>query len=201
MFSPQDLKRPAFNKTLKGYVPAEVDEYIMFLLKKYKEVYDEYAVLEEKYKAALEKLDTAKSEESAITQTIVNAQKMADAIVGDAKAKANEIKSSVADGCDRVLEVYVNKVSEQRERLAESERLVMQFKDELFAAYKKHIALLDEIMPDEPATPYLSDDELVDKAIDLAKESLDPETLNELSGADTSDASDDSVGGDTATES
>ncbi len=184
MFSPQDLKRPAFNKTIKGYVPGEVDEYVMFLLTKYKELYDAHASLEAKYKEVVDQLDTAKSEESTITQTIVNAQKMADAIVADAKTKAKDITDSVSAGCERVLEVYRAKVAEQRDKLAECEELVLKFKDSLYAAYKNHIAMIDEIMPDTEPTPYLSDEELVDTAIDFAKESLDPGTLEELVGAE-----------------
>jgi cell division initiation protein len=193
MFTPQELKRPAFNKTLKGYVPSEVDEYVFFLLTKYKEVYEGYAALEAKYKEAVDRLDAAKNEENTITQTIVNAQKMADAIIADAKSKSKEITDSVSAGCERVLEAYRRKVAEERDKLAECEELVLRFKDSLYEAYKAHIEMIDKIMPDADPTPYLSDEELVDTAIDFAKESLDPETLGEIMGADDeSDAADDS---------
>jgi len=184
MFSPQELKRPAFNKTLKGYVPSEVDEYVMFLLTKYKEVYDECAILEAKYKKVADQLDEAKSEESTITQTIVNAQKMADAIVADAKSKAKAITDSVTAGCERVLDAYRTKVAAERDKLAECEALVLEFKESLYAAYKGHIEMIDRIMPDAEPTPYISDEDLVDTAIEFAKETLDPGTLEEVVGAD-----------------
>ena len=34
MISPQDLRRNAFTKAIKGYSVAEVDEYIAFLIDK-----------------------------------------------------------------------------------------------------------------------------------------------------------------------
>ena len=35
MLAPHELKSKAFSKTLKGYSPAEVDDYIEFLIDKY----------------------------------------------------------------------------------------------------------------------------------------------------------------------
>ena len=41
MLAPHELKSKAFSKTLKGYSPAEVDDYIEFLIDKYTELYRE----------------------------------------------------------------------------------------------------------------------------------------------------------------
>ena len=183
MISPQDIKRNAFSKTLKGYSTTEVDEYILFLLKKYNEAYNEYAELERKYNSVLNQLNEVKSEENTISATIVSAQKMADAIVNDAKEKANEIKSAVSDGCDKILGAYMTKVTAERDKLAKCEEAVADFKESLYVAYKKHIALIDGIMPDEEPTPYLSDEELEDKAVAFANEKINPSTLEEINAA------------------
>lgn len=183
MISPQDIKRNAFSKTLKGYSTTEVDEYILFLIKKYNEAYNEYAELERKYNSVLNQLNEVKSEENTISATIVSAQKMADAIVNDAKEKANEIKSAVSDGCDKILGAYMTKVTAERDKLAKCEEAVADFKESLYVAYKKHIALIDGIMPDEEPTPYLSDEELEDKAVAFANEKINPSTLEEINAA------------------
>lgn len=187
MISPQDLKRTSFSKTLKGYSTTEVDEYVLFLLTKYNEAYSEYAELERKYNAVLAKLEEVKSEENTISATIVNAQKMADVIVNDAKEKANEIKSAVSESCDRIIDVYMAKVTAERDKLAKCEQAVADFKDMLYDAYRKHIALIDGIMPDEEPTPYLSDEELESKAVELANEKITPATLEEVSEAAASE--------------
>lgn len=174
MVSPQDLKRSSFSKTLKGYSTGEVDEYVAFLLSKYNEAYNEYAELERKYSAALIQLNEAKSEENTISATIVNAQKMADAIVNDAKEKASEIKNAVSDSCDKILSAYKTRVVEERDKLAMCEKAVAEFKDALYDAYRKHISMIDGIMPDEEPTPYLSDEELEQKAVEMANEKLSP---------------------------
>ena len=172
MISPQDIKKRAFSKTLKGYAPSEVDEYISYILSKYTEACAEYAELERKYNVALDKLEMAKSEENTISATIVNAQKMADAIVADAKAKAEDIRSTVSGTCDRIIDVYLEKVKSERDKLAKLEETAANFKASLYDAYKEHIAMLDNIMPEEEPTPYLSDEELEAKAVELAKEQM-----------------------------
>ncbi len=172
MISPQDLQRTAFSRSLKGYSTAEVDEYIEFLFAKYNECFSEFMALQQKYQAALSQLDAAKNEESTISATIVNAQKMADAIVKDAKEKANEIKGSVSDSCDKILFAYREKVASERDKLVQCELAVAEFKNSLYEAYKKHIEMIDKIMPDEDETPYLTDDELEEKAVQLAEEKL-----------------------------
>lgn len=172
MISPQDLKRIAFSKALKGYSTAEVDEYIEFLFAKYNECFAEYQALQQKYQTALEQLDAAKNDENTISAIIVNAQKMADAIVNDAKQKANDIKGSVSDSCDKILFAYREKVAVERDKLVQCEIAVSEFKNSLYEAYKKHIEMIDKIMPDEEETPYLTDDELEEKAVQLAEEKL-----------------------------
>lgn len=172
MISPQDLRRSVFSKAIKGYATAEVDEYVAFLIGKYSECFSEYQDLLHKYQMVLEKLDEAKNEESAISATIVNAQKMADAIVGDAKEKANNIRSAVSDSCDEILAQYREKIAVERDKLVQCEEAVAGFKNSLYEAYKKHLEMIDNIMPDDEETAVLSDEELEEKAVELAKDKL-----------------------------
>ena len=95
-----------------------------------------------------------------------------DAIVTDAKQKAYEITSSVSDTCDEIIDVYMAKVKAEREKLVKCEAAVAEFKDMLFEAYKKHIELIDKVMPDCDPTPYLSDEDLESKAVEFANEKI-----------------------------
>ncbi len=172
MVTPQELKRSSFTKTIKGYATSEVDEYVLFVLTKYSELYNAHVDLERRYALAVDKLENAKSEENAISATIVNAQKMADAIVGDAKEKAAEIKGAVNDSCDRILDAYMTKVTAERDKLQRCEEAVAEFKKSLYDAYRAHLEMIDRIMPDNEPTPYLTDEELENKAVEFAQENL-----------------------------
>ncbi len=183
MISPQELKKRSFSKSFSGYSASEVDEYIAYLTSLYNEVYAENVELQQKLVITNEKLNAAKSDESAISATILNAQKMADAIIGDAKEKAaelidnatirsDEITSSISDSCERIINAYMTRVTVERDRLEKLESAVSNFKDSLYNAYKEHISLIDSIMPEDNTTPYLSDEELENKALEIAEDSM-----------------------------
>ena len=174
MVSPSELKKKEFTKSIKGYSPAEVDEYIAYLIANYSEAVKEYAELEKKYRSALEKIDAAKDEESAISALIVNAQKMADTIVNDANEKARAVTESVSDSCDKILSVYKQNVIAERNKLAEMEKKAVEFKESLYAAYRTHIEAIDKILPDEEKDSIsdATEEELVDAAIDLASQKI-----------------------------
>ena len=180
MVLPAELKKKEFSKGFKGYNAAEVDEYVSYLLSKYAEAAREYAELEKKYKTALVKLEEAKSDESTFSAMILEAHKMADALVSDAKEKAETmlaeatekkaaIEESVNVSCDKILATYREHVSAERDKLAKTEKLVVEFKESLFNAYREHV---DRILPDEdPENESIStatDEELIDSALDLA---------------------------------
>ena len=108
---------------------------------------------------------------------------MADALVSDAKEKAETmlaeatakkaaIEESVNVSCDKILATYREHVTAERDKLAKTEKLVVEFKESLFNAYREHVAAIDRILPDEdPENESIStatDEELIDSALDLA---------------------------------
>lgn len=160
MVLPAELKKKEFSKGFKGYNAAEVDEYVSYLLSKYAEAAREYAELEKKYKTALVKLEEAKSDENTFSTMVLEAHKMADALVSDAKEKAAAmlaeatekkaaIEESVNVSCDKILATYREHVAAERDKLAKTEKLVVEFKESLFNAYREHVAAIDRILPDE----------------------------------------------------
>ena len=183
MVNPQELKQAAFSKSFKGYSVSEVDEYIVYLTETYNELYAAYESLEAQYKSAVEALAEATDADVMATNTVKRAVASAEEIVAEANKKAeemvdaatkraDEIKGSVSESCDKILDVYVTRVAEERDKLVKCEKAVAEFKDALYDAYRNHISMIDKIMPDVEPTPYFSDDELADKAMELAKDKL-----------------------------
>lgn len=183
MVNPQELKQGAFSKTFKGYAVAEVDDYILYLTDLYSELYAEYSALEVKYQATLDALEEATHEDIMASNIVKRAQASADEIAANARvsaeetvsaaqARADEIKNSVSESCNKILDLYLEKVAAERDKLAACEKAVAQFKDDLFDAYKKHISIIDNIMPDVDPTPFLTDEELEKNAMDLASKKL-----------------------------
>ena len=174
MVMPNQIKKKEFSKTIKGYSVPEVDEYISYILSSYQDMFNEYAELEKKYKATLHKLEEARSEESTFSSLVLDAKKMADAIVKDANEKARAATDAVNESCEKILSTYRENVTAERDKLAKMEKLAKDFKESLYSAYREHIQAIDNILPDEENSESESistatDEELMDAAVDLAR--------------------------------
>jgi cell division initiation protein len=160
MLAPHELKNKPFSKSIKGYNPAEVDEYIEFLIGKYTEVYRENNELERKLHVVVTNLDEIKDEEESIRSTLISAQKMADRIVKDASDRAEVITGAVKERCDAVIAEFKEQLKAEKEEMWELRTRIVEFKKQLFDMYRGHIESvknvsvneLDEIvLPDEDA--------------------------------------------------
>ena len=171
MVAPHELKKRTFTKSVRGYNVNEVDDYFTFVFEKYTEAYNEYAELERKIRLLAEKLDQARTDEDAIKATIVNAQKMADAIIQDANQKAADITGAINDSCEEIIAEYRERAVQERNKLIEVEQAVSEFKNSLFDAYREHLNLIHDILPEDQdeQTAVQSEDELVDEALLRAK--------------------------------
>ena len=117
MLPPHQFKKKEFTKTLRGYNPVEVDEYLDFIITKYTEVYRENDELERKLKTVLTKLDQLKTDEESIRSALVNAQKASAKITKDANDRAELILNSVKTSCDEILRDFKACVMEEQARL------------------------------------------------------------------------------------
>ena len=88
MLAPHELKSKSFSKSLKGYNPSEVDDYIEFLIDKYTELYRENSELERKLRIVVTNFDEIRDEEEAIRSTLLKSQKLGEKIIRDANERA-----------------------------------------------------------------------------------------------------------------
>lgn len=158
MLAPHELKNKPFSKSLKGYAPAEVDEYIEFLIGKYTEAYRENNELERKLHVVVTNLDEIKDEEESIRSTLLSAQKMAEKIIQDANERADIVTGAVKERCDAVIAEFREQLNAEKEEMWALRNRVVEFKKDLFDQYRSHIEAvkdvsvndLDEILlPDE----------------------------------------------------
>lgn len=160
MLAPHELKSKTFSKSLKGYSPAEVDEYIEFLIGKYTEAYRENNELERKLHVVVTNLDEIKDEEESIRSALLSAQKMSEKIIRDANERADVITGAIKERCDAVIAEFKEQLRAEKEEMWEIRNRVVEFKKQLFDLYRGHIEALkgisvneiDEIvLPDEDA--------------------------------------------------
>ncbi len=159
MLPPHELKNKSFSKSLRGYNPVEVDEYIDFLIEKYTELYRENDELEHKLKAAAARLDELKNDEEYIRSTLVDAKRAANKIKSDAEDRAEEIVRSAKASCNTILSDFNDKIEYGRETLAELQRDAFALKRELFERYSEHIQFIEKLTEgiDEDSIPETSE--------------------------------------------
>lgn len=194
MLAPHELKGKTFSKSLKGYSPAEVDEYIDFLIEKYSEAYRENNELERKLQVVVTSLDEIKDEEESIRSTLISAQKMADKIIQDANERSDIITGAIKERCDAVIDEFKVQLRAEKEEMWELRSRIVDFKKQLFDLYRDHIEdiksvsvneLDDIILPNEEAlvTRIFSD---VKQGIDEDSERISLREKDELEEEPTS---------------
>ena len=110
MLPPHELKNKTFTKSMRGYNPVEVDEYIEFLIQKYTELYRENDELERKLRAAVTHLDELKGDEDSIRSTLIDAKRAANKIKADAEDRAEAIVRSAKSSCNAILSDFNRKI-------------------------------------------------------------------------------------------
>lgn len=176
MIAPHELKNKVFNKSVRGYNCAEVDEYIDFLIDKYTEAYKQNLDLENQLRTTKAKYSELHHDEDTIRAVIVKAQKLGENIVKKAKSEADKIIASVDEICrERVAEAE-QKIIDSKKEAEEIKALSEDFKNSLYAQYVEHIKTLKalEVKPIETSEGDFQEEvkEIVEEKIKQAKDGL-----------------------------
>ena len=145
MISSEDVRRVTFDKAMRGYRCDDVDDY----LKQVAESMDALAAKNDEMQKNLvvlaQRIDQYRAEEDTLRTTMINAQRLGENVIREAKQKAAEIIRAAnmkADG------------REQRARddveLAKQEIVTLKseadsFKRSLMEMYRKHINLISKM--------------------------------------------------------
>jgi cell division initiation protein len=149
MLAPHELKNKTFSKTMRGYNPAEVDDYIEFLIDTYTNLYRENSELERKLKIVVTNLDEIKEEEEAIRSTLLKSQKLGEKIIRDANEKAEVIINSIKDRCDAIIADFRNQLAEEKKEMWKLRTKILDFKKNIYDLYRDHIEELQSISVNE----------------------------------------------------
>ena len=152
MISSEDVRRVTFDKAFQGYRREDVDAY----LKEVAQAMDDLAAqnddLQKKLVVLAQRIDQYRAEEDTLRTTMINAQRLGENVIREAKQKAAEIiRTANIKAEDR----------EQRSRddveLAKQEIVTLKseadsFKRSLIEMYRKHINLINKL-PDYTPPP------------------------------------------------
>lgn len=110
MITAQDIREKTFEKSkFGGYDMAEVDEFLEELADDLTNAQKESSVLKSKMKVLVDKIEEYRSNESALNQSILSAQKLAQQIESEARAKSEKM---IADA-EKLVQEKLGNITEQ----------------------------------------------------------------------------------------
>lgn len=159
MISSEDVRRVTFEKAFQGYRRDDVDDYLKQVAQSMDELAAQNDDLQKKLVVLAQRIDQYRAEEDTLRTTMINAQRLGENVIREAKQKAAEIiRTANIKAEDR----------EQRSRddveLAKQEIVTLKseadsFKRSLIEMYRKHINLINKLPDytrrpeDEPVPP------------------------------------------------
>ena len=150
MFTADEIRQITFEKTMRGYRPEDVESFMENIADEFEALEKEKRDLEEKLYLLAEKVEQYKAEEESIKTTLINAQRLGESIVSDARVKAdNVIREATIKKNDIISSAY-NEIEGTEEILNRLRKEVSDCKRNILSLYKTHIESLSTL-PDDKA--------------------------------------------------
>ncbi len=164
MFTADEIRQITFEKVMRGYRPEDVESFMENIADEFEALEKEKKDLEEKLYLLAEKVEQYKAEEESIKTTLINAQRLGESIVSDARVKAdNVIREATIKKNDIISSAY-NEIEGTEEVLNRLRREVSDFKRNILSLYKTHIESLSNL-PEEKT----------EEAVAVVEEEKEPE--------------------------
>lgn len=142
----EDIVNISFPKAnFGGYRAEEVDVFIDGVQASYSNLLKENEELKRKLGLLAQKIEEYRNDEDSIRNTLLTAQKMADASIREAKHKAEVI---VADATEKAERIILGAQKEAEDRKGELGRLkdeVNAFRVKLLGIYKEHLQMIQQL--------------------------------------------------------
>ena len=159
MISSEDVRRVTFDKAMRGYRCDDVDDY----LKQVAESMDALAAKNDEMQKNLvvlaQRIDQYRAEEDTLRTTMINAQRLGENVIREAKQKAAEIIRSANMKADDREQRARDDVELAKQEIVTLKSEADSFKRSLMEMYRKHINLINKLPDytrrpeDEPVPP------------------------------------------------
>ncbi len=163
MITTEDIQKVEFDKVMRGYRTDDVHAYLEQLAAQMETMRAEREDVEKKLYILAQKVEEYRKEEDMLKTAMLNAQRMGENVIREAKQKADSIVRE-ADLKANLIETRAkDKVIEQEQEFTLLQAKIAQFKNEVLGIYKLHIQSLSELPVDKDAE---ADENESDDALD-----------------------------------
>ncbi|MEG2923824.1 MAG: DivIVA domain-containing protein [Oscillospiraceae bacterium] len=152
MFAIEDIATAEFDKVMRGYRPEAVHAYLEQVAAQMEKMQSEREDVEKKLYILAQKVEEYRKEEDMLKTAMLNAQRMGESVIREAKQKADSIVREADLKANLIETKAKDKVAEQEEEFALLQAKISKFKNEVLAIYKLHIQSLSELPSSEDDT-------------------------------------------------
>lgn len=186
MLTLDEIRNIQFTKGIGGYKTAEVDDFVDQCIETVEALLDEKAETAKKMNVLADKLLEYRQEEDNIRTALLSAQKMGDAVVKEAKLKAEQIVSEANAKAAQIERIARAEIADEQATLDALKAQVADFKATLLSTYREHLELISSL-PGEKAAPVEEEAKPAEEPtpeqepIDLHNEPIEPVEMEDLS--------------------
>lgn len=168
MLTPQEVSERAFQKaSFGGYNMAQVDEFLDILTGDYSALFNENAVLKNKMKVLVDKVEEYRSTEDAMRKALMAAQRMADDLVKQAEEEKAAMLSRTEEEV-RTRKAELSKELEAEEfRLKQAQQATASYVEKVRALHIKEAECLSQLEGLYPPDTTPAPDPVEEKALEI----------------------------------
>ncbi len=152
MVTTKEVHSVTFDKGLRGYNMEQVDEFLDRIAeqletdeKKIAELNANNDELKDKLLELAQKLEGYRDDEDALKSALLNAQRMGENVIKEARQKADSLEREARIRSEDILRAGMEKIKEQEIEMERIKSEVGQFKASVLGLYKLHIESLSKL--------------------------------------------------------
>ena len=145
MISAQDIREKSFDSARNGYDKEAVDDFLEEAADSISSYQKENTVLKSKMKVLVDKIEEYRSNEEALNQAIISAQKLAVQIENDARTRSAEMLSNAEQKVQEVIGGITEQTSIEEKKLADAKASADKFIDGIRAMCTAQLKNLENI--------------------------------------------------------
>lgn len=150
MLTSNEIRTVSFDKTLRGYRCEDVEAFLQQVADQFDQQEATVADLEKKLHILAQKIEQYRADEDTLKTALLNAQRMGENVIHEAKQKADSILREATLKSESLNEQAKAQVMEQKMELERVQAEVAHFKASVLSLYKSHIESLSTLPGSEP---------------------------------------------------
>lgn len=145
MFTAEEIRSQTFEKAMRGYRPEDVHAFLAQVAATVEELNAQKADTEHKLAILAQKVEEYRGQEESLKAALLNAQRMGDNMLHEAKQKGDSILNEAMTKAKKMMDLAQERERDEKESLQRLESEVAGFKANILGLYQQHIESLTQI--------------------------------------------------------